>query len=128
MLRHRCEYVPLIALGLLLFIGSASASASPLSDVADGINDSLFGGENLYAAQTILTATVMVSVGMVLAMLKMPTAGLFIVLFCVLGALTAIGWADITFILVAALIAASMFAKTAVDYMSGGGGETGSAK
>lgn len=124
----KITYLGLIAIGTLLFIGSASASASPISDIAEGLNDALFGGTNLYAAQTILTACVMVSVGLFLAVFELPYVGVFIVLFCVLGALTAIGWADITFILVAALIAASMFAKTAVDYMSGGGGKAGSGK
>lgn len=128
MYRSKLGQVSLIAIGMLLFIGTAQASASPISDVADGLNDAMFGGTNLYAAQTLLTACVMVSVGLFLALFKLPYVGVFIVLFCVLGALTAIGWADITFILVAALIAASMFAKTAVDYMSGGGGAAGSGK
>ena len=107
---------------LALFMATATASASPVTDIKDGLNDALFGGDNLYAAGTLLTAAVMVSVGLVLGMMRLPSAGIFIVLFCVLGALTAIGWADVTFILVAGLIAVALFGKTAVNYVSGGGG------
>jgi hypothetical protein len=124
---HRLSVIGLVS--VLAFVGVAyGAQASPISDIADGVNDALFGGSNLYAAQTVLTAIVMMSAGLFLAMLKMPPAGIFILLFCVLGALTAIGWADITIILVAGLIAAAMFAKTAVGYMTGGGDGAGSGK
>ena len=64
----------------------------------------------------------MTSVGMVLAMLKMDPIGIFIILFCVLAALTAIGWADITIILVAAMITVGLFGKRVTTYVTGGGG------
>jgi len=109
-----------------VFVGvmsaSSMASASPVTDIADGLNNTLFGGTNLYAAQIILTAAVMMAAGLALAILGMPPTGMFIILFCVLGALTAIGWADITFILVAALIAVASFGATAVSWVTGGGG------
>ena len=108
--------------GLTVIMLSSSAQASPISDISDGLNSALFGGANLYAAQLILTASVMTSVGMVLAMLRMDPIGIFIILFCVLAALTAIGWADITIILVAAMITVALFGKRVTTYVTGGGG------
>jgi hypothetical protein len=119
MYQSKFQYVPLIALGLLLFIGSASASAGPVSDIPDALNDALFGGSNLFAAQAVLTAAIMMSAGLFLAMMKLNMIATFIVLFCVLGGLTAIGWADPTLMLVAAMIAAGLFVKRITDYMTG---------
>ena len=108
--------------GLTVIMLSSSVQASPISDISDGLNSALFGGANLYATQLILTASVMTSVGMVLAMLRMDPIGIFIILFCVLAALTAIGWADITIILVSAMITVALFGKRVTTYVTGGGG------
>lgn len=120
MSRDRFVYVPLMALGMLLFIGSASASAGPVTDIPDAINDALFGGGNLYGAQALLTAMVMVSVGLLLSMMKLNYVATFIVLFAVLAALTAIGWTDITLLLICALFVVAMFAKRMAEYFGGG--------
>ena len=95
------------------------ARASVISDIPVQLNDALLDGTSLYAAKAILTAAIMVSAGLVLAMLKMPPTGLFIVLLAVLGALTAIDWADITFLILAALIVVAMFGKTMTEWMQG---------
>ena len=118
----RYQYVSLIAIGMMLFIGTAQASASPVSDIPDAINDALFGGANLFAAQSILTAMVMCSIGLLLAMLKLDYLSNFIVLFCVLGALTAIGWADPTIMLIAGLFVVGMFVKKVTTYVTGNQG------
>ena len=120
-IRHKLAIWTLI--GLMGTLGvSSGASATPISDVADGVNDALFGGSNLFAAQAMLTAIVMVSVGLTLAMLRLNFIATFIVLFCVLGALTAMGWADPTLILVAGLFVVAMFVKKVADYWSGRAG------
>ena len=122
MFGSRRTIVPILLFGLTVVMLSSSVQASPISDISDGLNNTLFGGANLYAAQLILTASVMTSVGMVLAMLRMDPIGIFIILFCVLAALTAIGWADITIILVAAMITVALFGKRVTTYITGGGG------
>jgi len=104
------------AVGIFAVIG---ARASVISDIPVQLNDALLDGTSLYAAKAILTAAIMVSAGLVLAMLKMPPTGLFIVLLAVLGALTAIDWADITFLILAALIVVAMFGKTMTEWMQG---------
>ena len=96
------------------------ARASVISDIPIQLNNALLDGTSLYAAKAILTAAIMVSAGLVLAMLKMPPTGLFIVLLSVLGALTAISWADITFLILAALVIVAMFGKTMIEWIVGG--------
>lgn len=120
MLPVRYQYVSLIAIGMLLFIGTAQASAGPVTDIPEAINDALFGGGNLFGAQALLTAIVMVSIGLLLAMLKLNYVATFIVMFCVLGALTAIGWAEVTLLLICALFVVGMFAKKMAEYLGGG--------
>lgn len=122
MYRGKLSNVCLVSLGLLLFIGTATASASPVNDIPEALNDSLFGGANLFAAQAILTAAIMMSAGLFLAMMKLNYIATFIVLFCVLGALTAVGWADPTIMIVASLIVVGMFVKHVVEYMTGNPG------
>lgn len=121
---HRYGNVSLVALGMLLFIGTATASASPVSDIPDAINDSLFGGANLFAAQAVLTAAIMMSAGLLLAMLGLNYISNFIVLFCVLGGLTAVGWADPTLLLIAGLFVVAMFVKKVTTYMTGQGADS----
>ena len=99
--------------------------ASIISDIPTQLNNALLDGTSLYAAKAILTAAIMMSAGLVLAMLRMPPAGLFIVLLSVLGALTAIGWADITFLILAAFLTVIMFGKTMAEWMLGGGAPEG---
>jgi hypothetical protein len=101
------------------------ARASIISDIPTQLNTALLDGTSLYAAKAILTASIMMSAGLALAMLKMPPAGLFIVLLSVLGGLTAIGWADITFLILAAFITVIMFGKTLAEWMLGGGAAPG---
>ena len=119
--RGRYGIIALIAFGMLSLMAT-QAQASPITDVADGLNDALFGGVNLFAAQALLTAIIMVAVGLALAMLGLDQTATFIVLFAVLGGLTAIGWANPTMILVAALLAVALFVKKVTQYWTGSGG------
>lgn len=105
--------------GLLAATGTVSAGLT--NDVPDALNDVLFGGGNDFAAKAVLTACVLVSIGIFLAMMQLPKEATFIVLLGVIGALTAIGWADPTIILIAALIAVLAFTKRATEYFTGGG-------
>jgi len=59
------------------------------------------------------------SAGLTLAVAKMAPAGMFIVLLTVLGTLTAIGWADVTFMVVAIFITVGMFGKTMAEWILG---------
>jgi len=108
-------------MGLCAIFLMHDGRASIISDIPIQLNNALLDGTSLYAAKAILTAAIMVSAGMVIAMLKMPPTAIFIVLLAVLGALTAIGWADITFLILAALIVVAMFGKTMTEWMQGGG-------
>ena len=115
----------------LLWATLAAAASAPRGVVAhwgfDGSasddaglgNDVLFGGANLFAAKAVLTACVLVSVGLFLAMLELPKEATFIVVLGVLGALTAIGWAHGTMMLLAALLVILTFARKTSEYWSG---------
>ena len=118
--RANLSWIGLIAVFALTIVATG-AQASPVNDIPDALNDSLFGGANLFAAQAILTAAIMMSAGLFLAMMKLNYIATFIVLFCVLGALTAVGWADPTIMLVAAMIVIALFVKRVVEYMTGAG-------
>ena len=109
--------------GLTVVMLSSSVQADgPINDISDGVNDTLFGGSNLFAAQAILTAAVMMAAGLVLAMARLPTMAIIIVLFCVLGALTAIGWANVTIMLIAVMVFVALFVKRVTEYFTGQGG------
>ena len=103
-----------------LMAASSAASAAPIGDVADGVNDALFGGGNLFAAQAILTAAVMMAAGMTLAMLRLEFIANIIVLFAVLGALTAIGWAPPVLLLLCGLLVGGFFVQRAAKAFTGG--------
>jgi hypothetical protein len=109
----------LMGLVSVLTFGTMAASASIVTDIPAAVNTALLGGSSLYAARAILTAAIMMSAGMTLAMLKMPPVGIFVVLLMVLGALTAIAWADISFLIMAALLIVAMFTRTIWEYIGG---------
>jgi len=114
--------IPLV-LGFGIFavlgFGLGSARASIINDIPDALNNALFDGASVYAAQLILTAGIMMSAGLALAVARMPPAGMFIVLLSVLGALTAIGWADVSFMIAAIFIMVAMFGKTMAEWLTG---------
>jgi hypothetical protein len=119
--KQRMNYGLMALLGIvsILAFGTMAASASIVSDIPAAVNTALLGGSSLFAARAILTAAIMMSAGMTLAMLKMPPVGIFIVLLMVLGALTAISWADISFLIMASLLIVAMFTKTIWEYIGG---------
>lgn len=116
-----CMIVTIAAFAGLL-AASSMVVASPMSDVADGVNDALFGGVNLFAAQAVLTGAVMIAVGLALSMLGLDQVATFIVLFAVLAMLTAIGWASPMLLLVAAMLVVALFVQKVTGYFTGAGG------
>jgi hypothetical protein len=115
-----------LAFGMMAVFGFGlmGARASIISDIPNALNDAILDGGSLYAAQLILTSAIMMTCGVTLAVLKMPPAGMFIVLLCVLGALTAIGWADASFMVVALFITVAMFGRTMADWILGRSAES----
>jgi len=103
----------------VLGFGAIGARASIINDIPDALNNALFDGASVYAAQLVLTAAIMMSAGLSLAVAKMPPAGMFIVLLSVLGALTVIGWADVSLMIAAIFIMVAMFGRTMADWLTG---------
>jgi len=106
--------------GLSAMFLMGSGRASIISDIPTELNNALLDGTSLYAAKAIITASIMMAAGLVLAMLKLPMVGIILVLMSILGALTAIGWADITFLIISCLLVLAMFGKTVVEWTQGG--------
>jgi len=117
---NRCRLPLMIAwIGLCAMFLMGDGRASIISDIPNKLNDALLDGTSLYAAKAILTASIMMSAGLVLAMAKHPSVMLIlIVLMSILGALTAIGWADLTFLILAALACMAMFGSKIAGWMT----------
>ncbi len=112
--------VLLIGLPIMLFLLTDNASASVISDIPHSVNDALLDGTSLYAARAILTAAIMASAGLALSVgRKTSQMTIMLVLMSVLGALTAIGWADITFLVIGILIVAGQFLSPMVKTIWG---------
>lgn len=98
----------LFGLGLFVFVGSMVASAGIINDAPESLADSL--GVTTIAAEYILSAAVLLSVGLALALFKGSNmAATVIVLLAFIGMLTAIGWLDAWLLIMVALIIALMF-------------------
>ena len=106
--------------GLFALTIMEGARASIISDIPVQLNNALLDGTSLYAAKALLTGAIMMSAGLVLAMQKRQSMILLlIVLMSILGALTAIGWADLTFLILAALACMAMFGSKMAGWMTG---------
>jgi len=119
---HRVPVSAFVLLGLaaLLGLGTMSAAAAGLADVPGQFGAGL--GVSAEAAGILLSAAIMVSLAMVMAVAKQPMIPTTILLVAVMGALTAIGWLKIWMIVMAAVVIAAMFAnQMRVGIGSGGG-------
>ena len=61
---------------------------------------------------------VLVALALVLAMLKLDSQGVVIILICAIGALTAMSWLDTWVLVLVGVLAAALFARALI---SGGG-------
>lgn len=90
-----------------------------LTEFPSYMNDQLFGGENLIAAQMLLVLGVMMAVLLpaFLSRQKGQTTiliGLMGIMFC-----TAVGWVDSSILVVILLVAAALLATKAGDWIGG---------
>jgi hypothetical protein len=108
----------LMGLVSILAFGTMAASAWSMSDIPIAVNNSLFGGMNIMAAELILTAIVIISVAITCQVGKQELAPTVIIMVATLGALTAIGWAPIWLMLMAGLIIAGFFGVKMADVYS----------
>ncbi len=74
---------------------------------------------SVYAARLLLTACIMLSAGLAMAAARFQVGATYITLFVLLGALTAIGWADPTFLVAAIIIVVAFFGREISGWISG---------
>ena len=111
----RYQYVSLIAIGLMLFIGTAQASAGAVEDIPNALADAI--GVSVSAAELILSTALMLSAGLTLSVMRKGNmATTAIVMLAMLGMLTAIGWLDGWLLVMVALILALIFGSRLRDW------------
>lgn len=111
---HRLSWIGMIALCAVTF-SAWSASAGPIEDIPPSIAESL--GISETAAEMILSASILLSVGLFVGMLKFSNMAVTaIILLAFTGMLTAIGWLDGWLIVMAALIIALFFGAQLRDW------------
>ena len=94
----------------VLGFGASSAQASVINDIPDALNGWLFDGTNLYAAKMLVSGMVMASLGLSMAISRLPILATLVCLFAVMASLTAIGWMDKVVLLLSAVLTAGLFA------------------
>ena len=111
----RYQYVSLIAIGMMLFIGTAQASAGAVEDIPNALADAI--GVSVSAAELILSTALMLSAGLTLSVMRKGNmATTAIVMLAMLGMLTAIGWLDGWLLVMVALILALIFGSRLRDW------------
>ena len=105
--------VPLVAV---------TVSASPMSDIPEGLNDALFDGANIYASRMILAGAVILAAVLSMAVAKLNPVGIIFMLLILIGILTAIGWLDYWVLVFAAIIVALIFAQMVAGLFDKPGG------
>jgi len=102
--------------------GSTHFAASlNILDLPDTINDYFFGGTNLFAAQLLITLIVVFMFMLPMMLLRASFGTMFIVLFLLLGVLTAVGWVNPVLFIVLLLMTSLMFSRQIAEIFSSGG-------
>ena len=90
-------------------------------DLPNTINDYFFGGTNLFAAQLLITLIVVFMFMLPMMLLRASFGTMFIVLFLLLGVLTAVGWVNPVLFIVLLLMTSLMFSRQIAEIFSSGG-------
>src|SRR4030042_992968 len=104
-------------MSLMLFVGLISvqfltmtASAGPIQDIPQGVNEALFDGTNIFAARMILSAGIIGSVMLAMSMTKkFNMLGTGIMCMVLIGTLVAIGWMDYWILVFIGILMATLF-------------------
>ena len=112
----------MLALMVLVFGATTIVSAdSAFNDTANGVANAL--GVSASTAGFILGISILITVGMTLASLRMNGLGILIVLVGVVGMLTLIGWLPIWVLATIALLCAGLTIARLAEWLSGGSSE-----
>jgi len=106
----------------ILFVAD-NVEANFFEDLAETFDNKLFDGENLEAAELLLSVSILVSIGFVLAIANMNVTGVAIILLCLIGFLTLIGWLETYIIILTVIIIAAFFSKKLADTITSPGSD-----
>lgn len=90
-----------------------------LASIPTAVNDALFGGQNLIAAQLLLTAVIMFTALLPMLVSKMRADVIIAVMAMVVLVCGAIGWLNEGVTMVMLLVMAASLAKSAANYIRG---------
>lgn len=91
-----------------------------ISGIPGMLDDMMFGGTNIMAAQVLICAFVLFVLTMPMIMKKIPLEGMLVVYVITVLALTGIGWLDPVILMVLLFIIAAMLAKPVSSFVRGG--------
>lgn len=95
------------------------ADGFDLASIPQAVNDAMFNGSNLIAAQLLLTVVVMFTALLPMLVARMRPDMILAVMAMVVLASSAIGWLDQAITMVMLLIIAASLAKTVASSMRG---------
>lgn len=95
------------------------ADGFDLASIPQAVNDALFNGSNLIAAQLLLTAVIMFTALLPMLVARMRPDMIIVVMAMVVLVCSAIGWLDQMVTMVMLLIIAASLAKTVASSMRG---------
>lgn len=95
------------------------AEGFDLGSIPQAVNDAMFNGSNLIAAQLLLTAVIMFTALLPMLVARMRPDMIIVVMAMVVLVCSAIGWLDQTITMVMLLIIAASLARTVATSMRG---------
>lgn len=95
------------------------ADGFDLASIPQAVNDAMFSGSNLIAAQLLLTAVIMFTALLPMLVARMRPDMIIVVMAMVVLVCSAIGWLDQMVTMVMLLIIAASLAKTVASSMRG---------
>lgn len=95
------------------------ADGFDLASIPTAVNDAMFNGSNLIAAQLLLTAVIMFTALLPMLVARMRPDMIIVVMAMVVLVCSAIGWLDQTITMVMLLIIAASLARTVATSMRG---------
>ena len=95
------------------------ADGFDLASIPQAVNDAMFNGSNLIAAQLLLTAVIMFTALLPMLVARMRPDMIIVVMAMVVLVCSAIGWLDQMVTMVMLLIIAASLAKTVASSMRG---------
>lgn len=106
---------------VMISLTATMASASTLTDIPGRLADTLDISET--SAELMISVAILSAIALALSAARAPILGMVIILICVMGLLTAMGWIDTWVMVLAGLFAAGLWATIFSGLLGGSPGE-----